>query len=209
MVCYQHFLLRLISSLTAAVSPASQTACVRSSVAITSSATSGVAPLTYVWSGPNGFTANAASITLTNLQLTGTGNYTLVVTDATGCANSSQSSTLIVNTLPIAAATPASQTICGGTATFTASGGISYAWTGPNGFTANTAVITVSNPGTYEITVSVDGIGCSATAQVTLTNTGPVLTVSLNPASICIGSSATLTVAVTGWRCTIYVYVER
>lgn len=180
-----------------AVSPLSQTACVGNAVTFNSQVTGGVAPYTYTWTGPNGYTSAASSITLPNLQLIDAGSYTLTVSDANGCTSAPQSATLIVNPLPVAVISPTSATICGGTATFTASGGTSYAWTGPNGFTATTPAITVSASGIYEVTVFEDGIGCTDTAQATLTNTGPVIT--LNPdASVCLGASATFTATVTG-----------
>jgi hypothetical protein len=76
----------------------------------------------------------------------------------------------------------------GQSATFTAAGssgsgsGYTYAWTGPNSFTANTATITLNSltrgmGGSYVATVT-DSVGCTAmaTATLTYTNSPPVVT---------------------------------
>jgi hypothetical protein len=95
----------------------------------------------YSWTGPGGFTAATAAITVGTA-----GQYTVVVTSAYGCT-STCNRTVIVNPLPVCDIT-GNLTICaGGSTTLTASGGASYAWTGPGGFTAATAAITVGTAG--------------------------------------------------------------
>lgn len=133
----------------------------------------GTPPYQYAWIGPGGFSANTANIS----GLTG-GTYHLTLTDDNGC------STLFSATLqqpPVLTAFVISvknhgghdiscagaadgQVITvfdGGTAPYT------FAWTGPNGFTANTQDIDFLEAGTYTLTIT-DAGGCTVTSSVTL-----------------------------------------
>lgn len=78
----------------------------------------GVAPFTYSWQGPNGFTSLIANPTITsNAQSSQEGAYELTVTDALGCTYSANTS-VTVNTIPEDKATlPAESVICSGTST--------------------------------------------------------------------------------------------
>ena len=49
--------------------------------------TSGITPFIYQWTGPNGFTSNAANPVVSNASLDNSGSYTVEVTDANGCTN--------------------------------------------------------------------------------------------------------------------------
>ena len=90
--------------------------------------------------------------------------------------------------------------ICAGASTtFTASAtgtsaNTTYSWTGPNGFTANTAAIAnLNTAGTYTCTIS-NGAGCSVTATRTLTlNAFPTASISASGTlNLCTGGSVTL-----------------
>lgn len=71
-----------------------------------------------------------------------------------------------------------------------------YAWSGPGGFSANTAAINVSEGGQYSLTVT-DGQACSAEASINvLVNTAaPVITTSASGTITCNNPQATLTVS--------------
>ncbi|MEY4604109.1 MAG: hypothetical protein RIT43_1401 [Bacteroidota bacterium] len=76
-------------------------------------------------------------------------------------------------------------------------GGGTYLWSGPNGFSSTlqnpTLPATVANAGVY--TVTINNAGCSATASTTVVvNTTPVLTVS-NPSAVCSPATVNLTAA--------------
>ena len=82
----------------------------------------------------------------------------------------------------------------GGTIQLNSTGGGSYAWTGPNGFTAATQnpnlPATVAAAGTYTVTVT--NIGCTATASTTVVvNTVPVVNAGVDQ-TLCQGGSVTL-----------------
>ncbi|TAF64923.1 MAG: T9SS C-terminal target domain-containing protein [Cytophagales bacterium] len=75
--------------------------------------------------------------------------------------------------------------------------GMTYSWTGPGGFTANTSTITtpVGVAGAYVLTATHAATGCTftATANVTLTLVNPVVVVTPASPTICGGQSTTLT----------------
>lgn len=119
------------------VQPQSQTNYTGRTVTFSVSAT-GSMPLFYQWyfNGTNALSGQTSQVlTLTNLQLTDAGDYTVVVTNIAG-AVTSQVATLTVIILavpPIITVQPQSQTVrVGSTATFTVSadgpGPISYQW---------------------------------------------------------------------------------
>ena len=138
----------------------------QSNGAIALTATGGITPYTYAWTGPNNF--SSAQEDITGLAA---GNYSLTLTDNLGC-NSGNNYTYTVNqpTTLVATETHINILCAGGTGSIdlSPSGGTtpySYAWTGPNGFTANTQDISNLSSGNYNVTVT-DVKGC----QVTLTN---------------------------------------
>ncbi len=161
---------------TVTIEPDGQTVCVGQNVTFTASGEG-----SYAWTGPNGFKANTAAFTLTKVTAAMAGSYTVIVT-GTGGGTATASVTLAVSALPVAAIATGDRTVCAGQdVPFTASGGTSYVWTGPNGFKANTAAFTLTKvtaamAGSYTVIVTGAG-GCTATASVTLAVSAlPVLT---------------------------------
>jgi hypothetical protein len=77
------------------------------------------------------------------------------------------------------------------------SGGYTYSWTGPNGFTASSEDLSNLEPGTYAVSVS-DAGGCVASETITLTE--PTLSITLTSQDIsCFGAGdGTATVVVNG-----------
>ncbi|MCX6182223.1 MAG: gliding motility-associated C-terminal domain-containing protein, partial [Bacteroidetes bacterium] len=139
----------------------------------------------YVWSA-NG---NGTSQTTTG---TAPGNYTVQVTDAKGC-KASATGVLTVNAKPTVNL-GLDKTICpGGTTTIDAgNAGATFAWTGPSNYTNNTSAITVSNGGTYNITVT-NASNCVASDAINV-NVNANLTINLgNDTAVCQGQSMTFT----------------
>jgi large repetitive protein len=143
---------------------------------------------TYLWS--NGSTTP-------NINVSTSGNYTVRVTNASGCQSASSVATIVtVNALPAnPIITASSPTIfcAGGSVILTSSAGNTYTWsTG-----ATTASINVSSSGSYTVRVT-DANGCQSAASVAV-----VVTVNSLPAtpnitssgttSFCAGGSVTLT----------------
>ncbi|MDH5396543.1 MAG: gliding motility-associated C-terminal domain-containing protein [Cyclobacteriaceae bacterium] len=127
---------------------------------------SGGASYAYDWVGPGTFTSTAQDIT--GLP---EGDYTLTLKDVpSGClitqvitvvnAATNPAITVDTNTPVSSCITPDGAlaiTVTGG------SGGFTFAWTGPGGFTAATEDIAGLQGGTYKLTVTDNGTGCVST----------------------------------------------
>lgn len=162
-------------------------------------------------SGPNGsialnVTGSSASYTYswnttpvqTGATATGLapGNYACTITDAGGCTTSYNGTVTLNNNAAItAAANPAA--ICPGSAvqlsaTVTAGVLTTYTWT-PGNLTGASVNVSPASTVTYTVNAT-NAIGCTASAQVTVTvNPVPVAPV-VNNATVCSGANATLQV---------------
>ncbi|MBL7930380.1 MAG: gliding motility-associated C-terminal domain-containing protein [Bacteroidia bacterium] len=126
---------------------------------------------TYSWTGPGGYAGIGATVNLNQPTLLNAGVYTLNAADNYGCSNQSQISVSILSSpSPVVK----QSTVCfGGTATLTASGGASYFWQGPAGFSSTLSAILLPNVSTLNIgnyTVTTTGNNaCSTITVVPLT----------------------------------------
>lgn len=152
-------------------------------------ATGGLAPYTYFWS-PGGNTTNAITVATA-------GNYTVTVTDASGCTKDVTLN--ISQPLPLNLSVTATSTTCSsatGTATANATGGnapYTYQWsTGSSSWTIGALAA-----GGYSITV-VDANGCTTSDVAAVSNiSGPTLAVASVTSLNCNGDnngSATVSV---------------
>lgn len=142
--------------------------------------TSLVSGATYSWSGPLGFSSNTQSPAISSVTLANAGIYSAnIVVD--GCR--SENSTVNVAVLPLPAAPTLSTNgaVCVGnvlqlnTPNVT---GASYRWTGPAGFTStvqNPSIsnATVSNAGTYILSLTVNGCTGPSDSVVAVVNPLP------------------------------------
>jgi hypothetical protein len=111
----------------------------------------------------------------------------VTVTDASGCTATAEKS-LIINPEPIASISGDDAVCTGGSATFTASGGVSYLW---NSVTPGATIVVSDN--TPQVVLVTDANGCTATAEKTLTiNPEPIASISGDD-EICDGNTATFT----------------
>jgi gliding motility-associated-like protein len=140
----------------------------------------GVTGGSYSWTGPNGFTSTDQNPVIPNANTGQGGTYSLVISVGS-CSSDQEDVTITVNPSPTVSASNDGPVCLGEEVNFTSSGGTSYSWTGPSGFTNGNQNFTIgsaatTDEGTYEVTVT-DGNGCSATAQTTFTiSPGPDLT---------------------------------
>jgi gliding motility-associated-like protein len=152
---------------------------------------------TYSWSPATGLSCTtcpnptATPSTTTTYTVTGTNQY--------GCTSTA---TVFINVqpLPNASVSPSAPTICnGGSVVLTASGGTSYNWSPSTGLSATNVSNPTANPtATTTYTVQVTNAGCTSSTSVTVT-VAPPPTVSAGPdATICNGSSTTLSGSGTG-----------
>ena len=114
-----------------------------------------------------------------------------------GCISPTRTSVSVgVSPVPTPSASSNSPQCAGATLNLTSGGGISYAWSGPNGFTSteqNPTInnITSANAGTYTVTVT-NGINCSATATTNVVvNASPSIT-AVSDSPTCIGNTVNL-----------------
>ncbi len=125
---------------------------------------------TYTWTVPVGAVINSGQGTPSisvNWTAVSAGSYQVCVVANNVCGTSSQTC------IPIYVETPTvsayADPVCsGGVLNLYASGGVSYSWTGPNGFTSHLQYPVIynasaANSGDYFVTVT-DGNGCSAVA---------------------------------------------
>lgn len=137
---------------------------------------------TYNWTGPNGFTSTQQNPAIIGLKATDAGTYTVVMNlpSASGtCTTPPASISIVIKpTAPVTSATGVG-TIGGAvsvqTATLidtvhgtlnmsaTSTVGASFKWSGPNGFSANTAAISIPNltkaaEGTYYVHATLNGV---------------------------------------------------
>lgn len=147
---------------------------------------------TYAWTGTGGFTSNTAAATINNV-----GTYVVTATGTNACTASASVVITENKTVPTVSVTPTSAilTCINPMTTLTASGGNTYSWTGPSGFTSTSATPTVSAGGTYIVT-AIGSNGCTATTNAVITENkvSPALTVTPTSAILtCVNQTATLT----------------
>ena len=206
--------------------PTNQTVGVGTTVTLAVTAT-GTAPLSYQWqvNGTNlvdqghvgeisGTTT--AVLTISDVQLTNDGNYTVIVTNFGGSVTSSVA-VLTVQSSPVIVVQPTNQAMAvGSTATFavTAIGMVPlrYQWQmngtnlvngGPiSGATTNVLIITnaqTTNDGNYTVVITnFAGSVTSSIAVLTVTNIPPVITLQPTNQTAGVGATVSLTVTATG-----------
>jgi gliding motility-associated-like protein len=132
------------------------TGCGTSVGAINITPANGLAPYTFAWTGPNGYTS-------TNQNITGlaAGNYTVKVTDAKLCAITSAPITVSSSGLTLTVTQAITNVDCKGNAkgaialtVVGGSGSYTYAWTGPNGYTSTAKDITGLKAGSYSVVIT-------------------------------------------------------
>ncbi len=139
---------------------------------------------TFSWTGPNGYTSNLQSPIVGN-----SGAYNVVVNDTiTGCSNNAIANVTANTTPPGASASAGSLTCVLNNAMVvgtTPDTNATYAWTGPNNFSANMASFSVSVEGMYNLVVTDPDNGCTAATSATvLTNTTPPAAAAVTPGNL-------------------------
>lgn len=170
--------------------------CEGATIALNANGNGGTA---YSWSGPNGFTSNIQNPTIANADGDNAGTYTVTLTNTTTGCSVSAGTVVAVNALPTLNASNNGPYCEGSTITLSANGtgGTAYAWSGPNGYTANVANPTIANSttanaGTYNVTLTNPTTGCSVEASTIVNvNANPVVTAS-NTGAYCAGQTIAL-----------------
>jgi PKD repeat protein len=145
------------------VTPTIYRACVGDTLHLSTTISGGTGTLSYAWVGPMGFTATVSSPYVFPVVSGDAGGYTLVVTDAAGCTDTSYNAAT-VGSLPIVKlGHDTSICVGGGGLTLDAGNpGDSYLWsTG-----AATEAITITTSGTYYVAVTSGG--CTSRDTITV-----------------------------------------
>jgi gliding motility-associated-like protein len=151
-----------------------QIGCGAATVMLDASASSAAANITYTWTGPGTFTSN-----LQNPTVGAAGTYSLVVTNTqSGCSATDQVAVTASTGFPVADA-GANQAIDCNAASVTLDGSnsatganIAYQWIAANGTNLGTAITQNATAiGVYQFIVTNITSGCSASSNVTVTNT--------------------------------------
>ena len=144
--------------------------------------------------------SNAAGVvTITGLIQ---GTYTNIFVVLNGCPSAAVGPIVLADPNPPAPPTVSTNApVCSGTtltlsASTTATGTISYSWTGPNGFTSNLQnptipTVTTAASGTYNVTVTVNDCISQPNSIVVLINALPAGPIVSSPVNYCIGTTAT------------------
>lgn len=179
-------------------------ACEGNTVTLGGSATGGASPYSYSWSGAGGFSTTASSSTAASFTAEYGGFYTLSATDGNGCTGSNSALVSVYSNPVLSPASTPNPVCTGNTLYLTAgynsggSGVATYAWTGPNGYTATGESPTLENATTYAAgvysVVATDSRGCigAGTTYYTSVVANSVPLVVSGGTSICPGTSASL-----------------
>jgi hypothetical protein len=177
-----------VNSIT--ITPSSSSICTGSSTSLVASGAQ-----SYTWAPSTGLNTTTSATVTANPTVTTT--YTV-----TGNCSQTKTITVTVNSLPTLTVTPSSASICNGNSTnLTVSGASTYTWSPTTGLNTSTgASVTASPTATITYTVTgTDANGCVNTkTDVVTVNSGPTLTITPSSATICNGSSTTLTASGAG-----------
>jgi hypothetical protein len=179
----------------------------RSSVAEVFSVAPNPANISYTWTVPAGaiITSGQGTPEIT-VNWTGVtpGTYQVCVVAVNDCNESAQTCIDVDVIQPTAQAFVVLPVCKDRTISLQATGGVSYSWTGPSGFTSSSPNPSILNAnaaihnGTYTVVVT-DASGCQATATVNVTvEDNPVLTTASITNATCNQSNGAINITVTG-----------
>ena len=182
--------------------------CEGSPLSFVGTAFNGIAPYTYSWSGPASFSSTLSSPVITSPSVTATGTYSFTATDAYTCTSTSTTAvtvyalpdTTMTITGALAFCTPGSVTL-----SVPNVAGLFYQWystTQPGGIPgANNNFYNTSTSDDYWVQIINPTTGCTNTSNtytVTVTTTPVPVITPAGPASICAGTTLTLSTTAGG-----------
>ncbi len=158
--------------------------CSGSTLNLTSSTTT-TGAIQYNWTGPNGFTSANQNPSIINAIIAASGTYSVTAT-LNACVSAAGTVLVRVDSTPVAPTVSSNAPLCFGsnlnlTATTTFPGTLTYAWTGPNGFTSAAQNPTIPNAselasGTYSLNITATAGNCSPAAVTRDVIVRPLLT---------------------------------
>ncbi|MFK8055962.1 MAG: hypothetical protein AB8F78_07585 [Saprospiraceae bacterium] len=170
-------------------------------------AANSIGAVSFVWTGPNGFTSTAANPTLNAVDLTDNGAYTVVATSAAGCQ--SAPATVSVTTIQVLPNQPvisgeaevctSDNLVLQATGYEVSGGAYVYAWTNGDGTVVGTsASLTLASTNVnaispYRLDVTVDGCPAPTAAPYAVDVVSAPTVSASNDGPVCFGESITLT----------------
>lgn len=126
----------------------------------------------YNWTGPNAFTSTLQNNFIVNTGTVMSGIYQVTVTNALGCINTGSINATVVEP-PIPTIISNAPVCEGAVLSFTAGGGLTYLWNGPNSFSSavqNPSIASVASQanGIYTVTATNGYCSISATKSISL-----------------------------------------
>ncbi|MGQ3133642.1 MAG: PKD domain-containing protein, partial [Flavobacteriales bacterium] len=179
---------------TVNVTPATLTICAGQTINL-----SATGATSYTWTGPNGFTANTANISIPNATVAAGGTYTVIGTNASGCSTT-VTRNVVVNPLPATPNFTVNSPLCTGN-TLNLNGptvaGATYVWSGPNGFSSSledpsVASVTAAAAGTYSLYVVVGGCTSATATRTVVVNPTPATPNFTTNSPVCAGGTLNL-----------------
>jgi parallel beta-helix repeat protein len=170
--------------------------CQSSTLSLAASTISGA---TYIWTGPNSFTATTQNPTLTSVATAAAGTYSVTAT-YNGITSAAATTSVTINPTPATPSASGNTPLCSGnnlTLSASAISGATYGWTGPNGYSSTTQSptvpgITTSGAGTYSVTASVNGCASAPGSVAIVVNQTPSAPTASSNSPVCDGSSLNL-----------------
>src|SRR5690554_5092443 len=185
--------------------PANFDVCEDAPLNFTTTVTGGAGPYSYAWTKDgNPIGTTTASISVPSASLGDAGVYEVTVTGANGCGAATASISIGVNERPVIGAVSNDGPACEGESIQLSSSGVtgvgilSYAWTGPNGYSSSDEnplidPVTLADAGVYTLVVS-DESGCSSDPETTTVVVDAIPEATLSgDASVCVGATGSYT----------------
>ncbi|MDR3428083.1 hypothetical protein, partial [Silvimonas sp.] len=168
--------------------------CVGDTIRLTASNANTSNSIIYQWTDPNNTVTTSQNRIIPNATSANAGNYAVSITNG-GCVQH-DTLTAVVYARPNPLTTSSNSPVCSGTyiglSTATTTTGVTYSWSGPNGFTSTlpTPVINnvpLSDSGRYYVSVTANGCSTHDSTYVVITPSPTVTASYRNP--VCIGDS--------------------
>jgi gliding motility-associated-like protein len=149
----------------------------------------------YLWTGPNGFSSTLQNPSINNIAVSNSGVYSVVVTNNNGCTDSSSVTVVVNPNTPITASS--NSPVCEGqNLVMNASAGLTYSWTGPNGFISSLQNPTINNitsnaSGVYTVSVT-NACGTGSSNFNVQVSQRPTASITVTSVVICEGDTLSL-----------------
>jgi gliding motility-associated-like protein len=165
---------------------------------------SGAGGVTYSWSASNGYSSNQQNNTLSNLNASNSGTYTLTALNNFGCFDTISVSLAVAPTPTITSvSTNANNNVfCAGSTLIlnavSSSTVATIQWTGPNGYlsppqTTTLTTISAAQSGTYSVTATIGTCTSVANAITVTVNPTPLATANVSGSNVvCSGNNVIL-----------------